>query len=237
MHEGLVARHARVCLVLAWRESALHVAGAVRHPVSLLVASQAGGVAKLFPTLAAAVGPGLGAVLGGGRATFTESTYAAAAVLLAEGVEVGLVARAELQADLQVRGGLPQVLLARCVAVQELLDVAHLMLGQLRGRPEAHVALRAGVELIRTLDDGSGHVLLMLLPLALLVLAAHFQRVAQGGHVGAEGGVFGYALSLLVDEAMAGQAGAVVELFPTDVAWVDAPLPMQPQVAPQHPDR
>lgn len=28
----------------------------------------------------------------------------------------------------------------------------------------------------------------------------------------------------------------MVEFLPTDVAGVDAPLPMQPQVTPQHPD-
>lgn len=29
----------------------------------------------------------------------------------------------------------------------------------------------------------------------------------------------------------------MVELLPTDVARVDTPLPVQPQVTPQHPDR
>lgn len=98
--------------------------------------------------------------------------------------------------------------------------MGHLVLGQLCGRPEGHVALWTGVELVcaMALDDGGRDVLL----LGLLVLAAE----AQGGHTSAEGGVLGYAFPLLVDEAVAGQAGAVVELLAADVAGVDAPLPV-----------
>lgn len=97
------------------------------------------------------------------------------------------------------------------------------MFGEERGRPEAHVALRAGVEGVagRTLSDG---------PAALLSPASCLLGVTQGGHV-----FFREPLPLLVDEAVARQAGAVVELLPADVARVDAPLPVQPQVAAQHP--
>lgn len=113
------------------------------------------------------------------------------------------------------------------------------MFGQLRGCPEAHVALRTGVELIpaHTLHDGGGGVRRQhgLLPFVPLVLPCDLQRVAEGGHVGAQGSIFGQAFALLVDEAVARQAGAVVEFFTADVTWVDAALPVQPQVASQHP--
>lgn len=52
--------------------------------------------------------------------------------------------------------------------------MCHLVLGKLRGRPEAHVALRASVELIGawTLNNGGCH---MLLSLCLPVLASSLQ--------------------------------------------------------------
>lgn len=221
MHEGLVAGPAGVGLGLGGGESSLGMKlllvllqfpprSTVPCPVGLLVSRQAGGVAEPLPTLAAAVPAGspstpsspLLLLLRGGGAPFASPASPTAAVLLAESVEVGLVTGAELEADLEVGRGLAQVLLAGGVVVQQLLDMGHLVLGQLRGRPEAHVALRASVELIGTwtLDNGGRHVLLSL---GLLVLPSGLQRVAQGSHAWAKGHVFGDSFSLLVDEAVA----------------------------------
>lgn len=221
MHEGLVACPAGVGLGLGGRESGLGMKllrvllqfsppRAIPCPMGKLVSRQAGGVAEPLPTLAAAVPAGSPSapsspvllLLRSGGAPLASPTHPAAAVLLAESVEVGLVAGAELEADLEVGRSLAQVLLTGGVVVQQLLDVGHLVLGQLRGCPEAHVALRASVELIAawTLDDGGRHVLL---PLCPLVLAAGLQRVAQGGYAGAEGYILGDSFSFFVDEAVA----------------------------------
>lgn len=54
-------------------------------------------------------------------------------------------------------------------------------------------------------------------------------------HVRRNAHVLGDALSFFVDEPMARQAGAVVELLPADVAGVYPPLSMQAQVTPEHP--
>lgn len=133
VHEGLVAGSTGVGLGLGSGESSLGVElllvllqlpppTAVPYLVGLLVPCQAGGVAEPLPTLAAAVAPASSSstllLLGGGGASFAGPAAPATAVLLAEGVEVGLVAGAELEADLEVGRGLTQVLLARCVVVQ-----------------------------------------------------------------------------------------------------------------------
>lgn len=222
---------------------------AIHAPVDLLVASQAGGVAEVLPALATSVAIRHSSsrsssllilvVLGDGNAAFAGAAPAAAAVLLAQSIGAGFIVGVELDADLEVRRGLGQVLLSRCVVVQQLLHVGHLMFGQLRRRPEAHVTLWTRVELIpaHTLHDGGGGVRRQhgLLPLAFLVFSRDLQRVTEGGHVAAQGSIFGEAFALLVDKAVARQAGAVVKLFTADVARVDATLPMQPQVTPQHP--
>lgn len=66
-------------------------------------------------------------LLRGGRTSLARAPPSTTApVLLAEGVEVGLVPGAELEADLQVGRGLSQVLLPWCVVVQELLHMGHL---------------------------------------------------------------------------------------------------------------
>lgn len=248
VHEGLVAGGAGVRLGLGG-ESRLHMQlllvllqlappATIRRPVGLLMSCQAGGVGEMFPALAAVVASGSSPfssatrplfVFRDGGAPFAGPAPPTAAVLLAQGVEVGLVTGAELEADLEVGRGLRQVLLAGRVVVQQLLDVGHLMFGEQRGRPEAHVALRAGVELVSavTLDDGARNVL-RLLPFALLDFAAGLQGVVHDGHVGAKASIFREAFSFLVDEAMARQAGAVVELLPTDVAGVNATLAVEP---------
>lgn len=113
------------------------------------------------------------------------------------------------------------------------------MFGQLRRRPEAHVTLWTRIELIpaHTPHDGGGRVLRQhrLLPLAFLVFSRDLQRVTKGSHVAAQGSIFGETFALLVDKAVARQAGAVVKLFTADVTRVDAALPVQPQVTSQHP--
>lgn len=113
--------------------------------------------------------------------------------------------------------------------------MCHLVLGQLRRCSKAHVALRAGVELVaaRTLNDCCSHVLVLF---CSFDLTARFQRVVHGGHVGNRDIVNWDFFAFLVDEAVARQARAVVELFATDVTWVNTPLPMEPQVTTQHPE-
>ena len=102
---------------------------------------------------------------------------------------------------------------------------------------EAHVALGAGVEFLpRTGWQRRGGV----------TFSTPFPWAAsvQNNHVGMDdhglggchlGVVPAQAFVLLMDEAVPGKTGTVVELLPTDVARVDPPLPMQTQVTPQHP--
>lgn len=98
--------------------------------VRLVVACQAGSVAETPATLLTGV-PSPSFLLGGsgcGASLPRGLSALAAPVLLAEGVKVGFVPGAELQADLQIGGGLSQVLLAWCVVVQELFHVGDLVL-------------------------------------------------------------------------------------------------------------
>lgn len=172
---------------------------AIHASVDLLVSSQAGGMAEVLPTLATAMAISHSSscssslliifVLGDGNASLAGPAPAAAAILLAQGIGAGFIIGVQLDADLEVRRGLGQVLFARCVVVQQLFNVGDLMFRQLRRRPEAHVTLWTRIELIatHTLHDSGGWVLRQhrLLPLAFLVFASDLQRVTKGSHVGA----------------------------------------------------
>lgn len=121
-NKGLLADVARVTLFVG---------------VHVLVPGQAGAVAEAFLAHAAGV-----------RALFVrEAQPLLALALLAQGVVVGLVARAQLQADLQVRGFVELVFALR-VRVEQLSHVCHLVLGEVGGVAEDHVALRALVLLL-----------------------------------------------------------------------------------------
>lgn len=119
-----------------------HVAGvALVAGVCVLVSGQAGGVAEALVTHTARVRP-----------LFVRQTQPLLAsftvlVLLAQGVVVGLVAGAQLQADLEVRGLVERVFAVR-VRVEKLSHVSHLVFGEAGGVAEDPVALSALVLLL-----------------------------------------------------------------------------------------
>lgn len=123
-HEGLLADVAGVAL-----------------GVCVLVPREAGGVAEAFVANPAGVRPLL---VGQPQPLLAPFTVL---VLLAQGVVVGLVAGAELQADLEVRG-LFEGVFAVCVRVEQLSHMRHLVLGESRGVAKDSVALRALVLLL-----------------------------------------------------------------------------------------
>ena len=170
--------------------------------VHLLVPGQTGGVAETLVALLA--GKQALLVLGRGRSLGGPGPL----VLLAEGVEVGLVPGTQLEADLQV-GGLSEVVCALGVVGQELPDVSDLMFGERRRRLEGHLALSAGVELLPALMLRLALQLLpllLLLQLLLLLLAflgagAGVGRLADMTHVLED---TGDTLAFFVDEPVPG---------------------------------
>lgn len=124
--EGLLADVAGVALLVG---------------VHVLVPGKAGGVAEALVAHAA----GVRSLLVREAQPLLAALFAL--VLLAQGVVVGLVTGAQLQADLQVRGFVEFIFALR-VRVEQLSHVCHLVLGEGGGVAEDHVALGALVLLL-----------------------------------------------------------------------------------------